>query len=147
MKIISLDTLDQHSKIIAVFLFFLSFSISLSVASDNSDNYFNRIASISDGKLTRFVNMPIRVYIEPIPDDVGLKEDYTAELNYALKAWHEGSNDKVSFQIVHVGAQQAAPLHEADIRVSWLKNPLSKFTDTNLGEAELIRDGSQLPHD
>ena len=92
-------------------------------------DYFEHITLFSQGRITRFAQMPIRVYISPI-----LKESpYLPEIRYAMQAWHAASEGEVRFE--EIDAPQ-----DADIRVSWgYTGFLADFQDTRLGSAQLTR--------
>ncbi len=92
-------------------------------------DYFDHITLFSQGRITRFTQMPIRVYISPV-----LKESpYLPEIRYAMQAWHAASDGDVRFE------ETDAP-HDADIRVSWgYTGFLADFQDTRLGSAHLTR--------
>ncbi len=91
-------------------------------------DYFNHITLFSDGRITRFTEMPIRVYISPI-----LKESpYLAELRYAMNEWETAAPETIRFE------ETAVP-EQADIRVSWGHSSLMDIQDTRLGSAELTR--------
>ena len=91
--------------------------------------YFDHITLFSQGRITRFTQMPIRVYISPI-----LKESpYLPEIRYAMQEWHTASEGDIRFE------ETEAP-QNADIRVSWGHSGLhTEFQDTRLGSAELTR--------
>ena len=92
-------------------------------------NYFDYITLFSQGRITRFTEMPIRVYISPV-----LKESpYLPEIRYAMQAWHTVSDGTLLFEETEMP-------QNADIRVSWgYTGLLADFQDTRLGSAELTR--------
>lgn len=92
-------------------------------------DYFDHITLFSQGRITRFTQMPIRVYISPI-----LKESpYLPEIRYAMQEWHTASEGDIRFE------ETEAP-QNADIRVSWGHSGLhTDFQDMRLGSAELTR--------
>ena len=96
--------------------------------SENAD-YFDYITLFSQGRITRFTEMPIRVYISPV-----LKESpYLPEIRYAMQAWHTASDGSILFE-------ETETPQNADIRVSWAYTGLlADFQDTRLGSAELTR--------
>ena len=96
--------------------------------SANAD-YFDYITLFSQGRITRFTEMPIRVYISPV-----LKESpYLPEIRYAMQAWHTASDGDIRFE-------ETETPQNADIRVSWgYTGLLTDFQDTRLGSAELTR--------
>ncbi|MDE0324977.1 MAG: tetratricopeptide repeat protein [Candidatus Poribacteria bacterium] len=92
-------------------------------------DYFNYITLFSQGRITRFTEMPIRVYISPI-----LRESpYLPEIRYAMQTWQTASDGDVRFE-------ETETSQNADIRVSWgYTGLLTDFQDTRLGSAELTR--------
>ena len=98
------------------------------IPSTNAD-YFDYITLFSQGRITRFTEMPIRVYISPV-----LKESpYLPEIRYAMQAWHTASDGAIRFEETEIP-------QNADIRVSWgYTGLLADFQDTRLGSAELTR--------
>ena len=96
--------------------------------SGNAD-YFDYITLFSQGRITRFTEMPIRVYISPV-----LKESpYLPEIRYAMETWHTASEGALRFE-------ETETPQNADIRVSWgYTGLLADFQDTRLGSAELTR--------
>ena len=96
--------------------------------SANTD-YFDYITLFSQGRITRFTQMPIRVYISPV-----LKESpYLPEIRYAMQAWHTASDGDLRFE-------ETETPQNTDIRVSWgYTGLLTDFQDTRLGSAELTR--------
>ena len=77
-----------------------------------ADDYFDRITVFSDGKITRFTQMPIRVHIAPMSVGVEGVEAYLADLRYAMREWDAASDGQVHFR-------EAKSLDEADLRVRW----------------------------
>jgi tetratricopeptide (TPR) repeat protein len=94
-----------------------------------SDGYFQRVAMVSDGRITRFSKMPITVYVENLSDS---RRNYIDDLNYSLKEWHDGSSDLLSFETVDK-ADGAA------ILISWSGKIEDEYRDHPLGMAELHR--------
>ena len=93
-----------------------------------SANYFEQVTLFSDGRITRFTDMPIRVHISP-----ALKAlPYLAEIRYAMNVWETASNGKIRFQ-------ETETLEQADIRVTPTDSGRLRFLDTQLGSAELTR--------
>ncbi len=92
-------------------------------------DYFDHITLFSDGRITRFTEMPIRVYISPV-----LKESpYLPEIRHAMQAWHTASDGAVRFE-------ETETPRDANIRVSWGHNALyNGFQDMRLGSAQLTR--------
>ena len=104
-------------------------------------DYFEYITLFSDGRITRFTQMPIQVYISPV-----LKETpYLAAIRYAMQEWETAtvggpSRSRLRFEETEV------PAH-ADIRVSWGYSNLMNIMDTRLGSAELTRLGDSTQTD
>ncbi len=91
-------------------------------------DYFDQITLFSSGRITRFTQMPIRVYISP-----ALKAlPYLSEIRYAMHTWETASDAKIRFQETEV-------LEQADIRVNPTYNARLKLLDTRRGSAELTR--------
>ena len=92
-------------------------------------DYFDHITLFSEGRITRFTQMPIRVYISPV-----LKESpYLPEIRHAMQTWHTASGGDIRFE-------ETETPQNADIRVSWGHNALyNGFQDMRLGSAELTR--------
>ena len=96
--------------------------------SPNAD-YYDYITLFSQGRITRFTEMPIRVYISPVLKD----SPYLPEIRYALQVWHTASDGIILFEETEIP-------QNADIRVSWgYTGLLADFQDTRLGSAELTR--------
>ena len=92
-------------------------------------DYFDYITLFSQGRITRFTEMPIRVYISPILRD----SPYLPEIRYALQTWQIASDGDIQFEETEIP-------QNADIRVSWgYTGLLTDFQDTRLGSAELTR--------
>ena len=91
-------------------------------------DYFKHITLFSDGRITRFTEMPIRVYISPIL----LESPYLPELRYAMNEWENAAPETIRFEETETPEQ-------ADIRVSWGHSSLMDIQDTRLGSAELTR--------
>ncbi len=124
-----------HTLLIATLILFISTTSGIAHQSPNSDaaalpaqDYFNHITLFSDGKITRFAQMPIQVYISPV-----IKESpYLPELRYAMSEWQTKSDGLIQFQ-------ETETPKNADIRVSWGYSSLMEIHDTRLGSAQLRR--------
>ena len=55
----------QSQRLCPIIMMTTLFLITVSVSS--ADDYFDQITVFSDGRITRFVEMPITVYIAPMP--------------------------------------------------------------------------------
>ena len=123
-------TLQTFSLITFIVFFFSTHATALETPiSINNADYFDYITLFSQGRITRFTQMPIRVYISPV-----LKESpYLPEIRYAMQAWQTASEGAVRFK-------ETETPQNADIRVSWgYTGLLADFQDTRLGSAELTR--------
>ena len=108
---------------------FLNNAIAHQPAVSSQADYFEHITLFSQGRITRFTQMPIRVYISPVLKD----SPYLPEIRYAMQAWHAASDGDVRFEEIDTP-------HDADIRVSWgYTGFLADFQDTRLGSAHLTR--------
>ena len=92
-------------------------------------DYFDHITLFSQGRITRFTQMPIRVYISPVLKD----SPYLPEIRYAMQEWQTASDGDIRFE-------ETETPQNADIRVSWGHSGLhTDFQDMRLGSAELTR--------
>ncbi len=122
---------------VLIFTFFCSGSLHDAMASDASGpvytDYFDHITLFSQGRITRFTEMPIRVYISPV-----LKASpYLPEIRHAMQVWHTASDGDIRFEEIETP-------QNANIRVSWGHNALyNGFQDMRLGSAQLTRGSTQ----
>ncbi len=124
-------------RILLVLLVITLISITPVTAQESSDNgtatlpasdYFDHITVFSDGRITRFTQTPIKVYISPV-----IKESpYLPELRHAMREWETAVEGLIRFQETDI------PVN-ADIRVSWGYSSLMDIHDTRLGSARLRR--------
>ena len=98
----------------------------LSTVSALADDYFDQITVFSHGKITRFVEMPITVYITP-----ALQASYLPALRYAMRQWEAVSDGKIQFQELRTSK-------DADISVRWGHGEAANM-DMTYGKAELTR--------
>ena len=91
-----------------------------------ADDYFDQITVFSHGRITRFVEMPITVYITPT-----LQARYLPALRYAMRQWEAVSDGKIQFQELQTGK-------DADIWVRWGYSDPANM-DMTYGKAELTR--------
>ena len=96
------------------------------------DAYFDHITVFSNGKITRFTQMPIRVHIAPMPIGVKEVETYLESFRYAMREWEAAADGRIQFQ-------EVASTDNADIRVRWQRSGLTRIIDTALGRTELAR--------
>ena len=102
-------------------------------AQDTADNttkadYFEQVTLFSDGRITRFTQMPIRVHISPTLKAL----PYLNEIRYAMRTWETATDGEIQFQ-------ETETLAQADIRVTSTYAGSLSFLDTQLGSAELTR--------
>ena len=97
------------------------------VMTDRTLDYFDQITVFSNGRITRFVEMPITVYITPALQTTG----YLPALRYAMQQWEAASDGKVQFQELQTSGA-------ADIRVRWGYSGVANM-DMTYGKAELTR--------
>ena len=98
----------------------------ISAVSALADDYYDQITVFSHGRITRFVEMPITVYITPT-----LQVSYLPALRYAMRQWEAVSDGKIQFQEVRTSK-------DADISVRWGYSDPSNM-DMTYGKAELTR--------
>lgn len=122
-----MQLLPIKSTLTAIILTFLISSIVLASIED----YFEQITVFSDGRLTRFEQMPIRVYVGDIPVPKTLRKQYLEVLEEVLSTWEKVSDGKVRFT-------QTDDREIADIRLSW-SNKLPSYPENPIGEAVLVR--------
>lgn len=123
----STEFTPMKSISIAIILTFLTSSISLASVED----YFEQITVFSDGRLTRFEQMPIHVHVEDISAPKGLKKQYLEVLEEVLSTWEEVSDGKLRFT-------QTTSQEAADIKLCW-NNKLPSYPKEPIGEAVLVR--------
>lgn len=91
---------------------------------------------VSDGRLARFTELPITVYVEGL--EIQGKE-YADDLRYALKEWEKYSDGMLSFQLVNLP-------EGANILVSWVRRLETGDQEHPMGIAELQRTGNDEFH-
>ena len=92
------------------------------------DDYFDYITIFSSGRIARFTEMPIHVYISPMLRT----DDYLNAIRYGMRQWESASGGIIQFSETNVSA-------EADIRVSWGRAGLWPITEVTGAKAELTR--------
>ena len=118
----------QHSVFIrSILIFLLIAALAFPV-----DAYFDHITVFSDGKITRFTQMPIRVHIAPMPMGIEGVETYLDSFRSAMREWEAAADGRIQFQ-------EVASTANADIRVRWQRSGLTRIIDTALGRTELTR--------
>ena len=98
----------------------------ISTVSALADDYFDQITVFSHGRITRFVEMPITVYITPT-----LQATYLPALRYAMRQWEAVSDGTIQFQELETSK-------DADIWVRWGYGEAANM-DMTYGKAELTR--------
>ena len=83
----------QHTVFVLSILIFLAITAHVSSA----DDYFNHITVFSDGKITRFTQMPIRVYIAPMPINIEGAKMYLESFRYAMREWEAAADGRIQF--------------------------------------------------
>ena len=96
--------------------------------SPTETDYFEQITLFSDGRITRFTQMPIRVHISPTLKAL----PYLTEIRYAMHTWETATDGKIRFE-------ETDGSEAADIRVTETYSGRLSFLDTQLGSAELTR--------
>ena len=91
-------------------------------------DYFDYITLFSDGRITRFTEMPIQVYISQTIKD----SPFLPELRHAMQEWETTTEKLITFQETDTSEQ-------ADIHISAGESSLITYLDTRLGSAELTR--------
>ena len=104
----------------------LSVMFLVSAVSALADDYFDQITVFSHGRITRFVEMPITVYVTPT-----LQASYLPALRYAMRQWEAASEGKIQFQELRTSK-------DADIWVRWGYGEAANM-DMTYGKAELTR--------
>jgi tetratricopeptide (TPR) repeat protein len=110
-------------------LIFFSFSLVLNCISQSPDNYFDRIAMVSDGRLTRFTELPVTVYVEGLAMQ---GRRYADDVRYAMKEWEDCSDGMLKFELVDLP-------DGANILVSWVRRLEAGEREHPMGIAELQR--------
>jgi len=122
--------LSNHKfPITILFAFFIILLVSSSYCVAQQDGYFDRIAMVSDGRLTRFTKTPITVYAESLQPGY---EEYNNDLLYSLKEWQSQSSGLVSFEIVKNP-------DGADVLLSWVHKLEANYNELPLGMSQLHR--------
>ena len=123
------------SKLVVILILCISITHATAQDSPNTD-YFDHITLFSDGRITRFTQMPIKVFISSV-----IKESpYLPEIRYAMREWETASEKLIQFQEIDTP-------DNADIRVSWGYSSLMDIHDTRLGSARLKRMTNQQATD
>ncbi len=123
------------SKLVVILILCISITHATAQESPNTD-YFDHITLFSDGRITRFTQMPIKVFISSV-----IKESpYLPEIRYAMREWETASEQLIQFQEIDTP-------DNADIRVSWGYSSLMDIHDTRLGSARLKRMTNQQAAD
>jgi tetratricopeptide (TPR) repeat protein len=121
--------LNHRLLITIISVFFIIIFLSAAECTAQQDGYFDRIAMVSDGRLTRFTKMPITVYAESLQPGY---EEYNNDLIYSLKEWQSQSSGLVSFEIVKNP-------DGADVLLSWVHKLEANYNELPLGMSQLHR--------
>ena len=116
------------------FVFLCSLIFGFPTIGITGDDYFDYITVFSSGRIARFTEMPIRVYISPM-----LRTDaYLNAIRYGMRQWESASAGIIQFSETQVSG-------DADIRVSWGTAGLWPITEVTGAKAELTRlDGDRI---
>ena len=98
----------------------------------HADNYFDRITTASNGRLTRFSHDTISVYANAVPIERELATPYEDALTQSLKRWEEAIGEQLQFKPV-------SEAMEADIRIHWTNQRRKQGVYHNIGQAVLVR--------
>ena len=115
-----------------IFIFSILIFLLIATPASSADDYFIYITLFSDGKITRFTQMPIRVHIAPMSMGIEGVETYLDSFRYAMREWEAAADGQIQFQEVEATGN-------ADIRVRWQRGGLAQITDTALGKTGLTR--------
>ena len=113
----------KNHGFVSVVLFVMLLILAVSAM---ADDYFDQITVFSHGRITRFVEMPISVYITP-----ALQVAYLPALRYAMRQWEAVSDGQIQFQELQTSK-------DADIWVRWGHGDVATM-DMTYGKAELTR--------
>ena len=105
----------------------LSAMFLISALSAWADDYYDQVTVFSHGRITRFVEMPITVYIASALQT----EEYLSALRHAMRQWEVASYGKVQFK-------ESRESEDVDIWVRWGYSGAEQ-TDMTYGRAELTR--------
>ena len=95
---------------------------------ETTQTYFDHVTLFSGGRITRFIQMPIRVHISPTLRPL----PYLKAIRYAMNTWESATDGKIRFQETEIPEQ-------ADIRINPTYSGRLAFLDTRLGSAKLAR--------
>ena len=113
---------------IAFFICLWSAIFGLPKASVSEEDYFDYITIFSSGRIARFTEMPIRVYVSSM-----LRTDaYLNAIRYGMRQWESASRGSIQFEETQANG-------DADIRVSWGRAGLWPIAEVTGAKAELTR--------
>ena len=113
---------------IAFFICLWSSIFGLPKASVSEEDYFDYITIFSGGRIARFTEMPIRVYVSSM-----LRTDaYLNAIRYGMRQWESASGGSIQFEETQANG-------DADIRVSWGRAGLWPIAEVTGAKAELTR--------
>jgi tetratricopeptide (TPR) repeat protein len=97
-----------------------------------ADDYFDCITVYSEGRITRFSEMPILVYAEPALEVPEWGGPFLDDVKYTLNEWEIASKGNIKFELTKDRTK-------ANIGVMWSQRSLMDMIDDSLGEATIIR--------
>ena len=119
---------------VAFFISLCAATFGMAKNSVSADDYFDYVTIFSSGRIARFTEMPIRVYISPMLRT----EVYLTAIRYGMRQWELASGGIIQFAETEVNG-------DADIRVSWGTAGLWPLTEVTGAKAELTRlDGDRI---
>ena len=119
---------NRPPRRVAVFICLCSTIAGLPTIGVTGDDYFDYITIFSGGRIARFAEMPIRVYISPM-----LRTDaYLNAIRYGMRQWESASGGIIQFVETEANS-------DADIRVSWGRAGLWPIAEVTGAKAELTR--------
>ena len=93
---------------VALFIGLYAATFGIAKISVSEDDYFDYVTVFSNGRIARFTEMPIRVYISPM-----LRTDvYLNAIRYGMRQWELAAGGIIEFV-------ETEDNGDADIRVSW----------------------------
>ena len=119
---------------VALFIGLCAATFGIAKISVSEDDYFDYVTVFSNGRIARFTEMPIRVYISPM-----LRTDvYLNAIRYGMRQWELAAGGIIEFV-------ETEDNGDADIRVSWGTAGLWPITEVTGAKAELTRlDGDRI---
>ena len=119
-------------RVTKIFIIWSLFILSATVLAQE-DDYLDYITVHSEGRITRFTEMPILVYVEPPPESPELDGSFLDDLKYALHEWEISSAGNIKFELTEDRTN-------VTIGVIWARRSLMDMIDEELGAASIIRE-------